>query len=166
MYRTVITPQSEFYPWFEVAIIDHLNREFESERLKYKIRTQINNEFPSLFHQHCLHSEMWSSLRSRIDSEVTSGIDRINHATTTQVSAIVENKDELTSIKNHIISDVNKKYNNFQLSLITKNEVVEASRNLRLDKMEKEIDSVKSGQFWTFMGGAVVGGMIGFFSHK
>lgn len=161
---TPVVTRHEFIrvnPWFDLAIADTLAREFESDRLKYKIREQINKEFPTLFRQHCYETEMWSSLRSRIDGHVSAGISQIQQATAEKVSALVENKEELSAIKNQVTTDINNKYDAFQRSLAMQNESAELSRNARLDKVEQKISDVKENQIWTFLGGAILGGVLG-----
>lgn len=155
---TVVT-QHEFVrvnpPLFELSVNKELN-------LKYQVRDQINKEFPNLFRQYCIDSEMWNSLRTRMDSHVSGGIDQINRAVSSQVSNLVENKEELSSIKSQITADISRKYDSFQISLYRQNESAEIDRNTRLQKCESRLDDLRTGQIWTFLGGAILGGVIGF----
>jgi len=154
------------YPWFDLELLESINRQFESDRLKYKIRDHIKTEFPELFRNQCIDSETWTSLRNKLDSYVSSGIDQINTATNRHVSSLVDNKEELISIRVQIMSDIIKKYDSFQSALESKNYSAEKDRNYRVERCEKNINELKNRQFWTFLGGTILGGFIGFIAKS
>jgi hypothetical protein len=167
--HTVVTTHHDFVsvnPWFEMAITDRLYREFESDKLKYKIRNQLQDQFPALFRQQMLDTETWGILSKKIDSRVDDGISRVNQAVANKVSDLVENKDELSSIKTAVISETTRKYDNFQADLSRRSEEQERLRNEKIKSLEKQVEGIRSSQTYTFLGGSILGGVVGILASK
>jgi hypothetical protein len=145
---------------------DLTNRLYESDRLKYKIRNHITEQFPALFRQHMYSTETWAEMTRKINEQTSDNIARINRATEVKVAELVENKEELALIKNHVINDATLKYDDFQLSLSKRSEAAEAERSKRLGELESSLSSLRSSQIYTFLGGSVLGGILGFLIRK
>ena len=151
-----------YNPWFEFAVLNRIQRELDSDKLKYRIRNEITDQFPSLWRQHMNSESEWGRLRSKLDAHTDAGVSKINNAVDSKCAELLDSKQHFEPLKTSIFNSAMTKYGIFQSGLQTRFDDEEKARNARLVKAEKNIESVQSNQFWTFLGGAAVGIGLGF----
>lgn len=148
-------------PWFERGVIDAIYGTYGKPRFESEVRKQIDAEFPRLFRDHFFHSELYQSVRSKLEQQTTEGIDRVRLATNLQVSALVDNKEALNEIKRQVCRDIEDKYRRFQSGLQEDFQRSEQQRNSRFVALESKLEEVEQRQAYTFFGGLAIGSAAG-----
>jgi hypothetical protein len=143
-------------PWFHVALESRISRVYESERLRQKIRSEINDQFPALWRNHMASDTEYRGLFNRLSAATDADIVRVHRATDDKVNQLMEN-GSLESVKSSIFNTAMSRYSRLDTELRDQFTTNERVRNERLVKAENEIKSLKSGQIWTALGGMAVG---------
>ena len=130
-----------YNPWFTLALDNCINSELESNRFKYKIRDEINNQFPTLWRSHMLSDPEWNRLKDKLNTHTDSCVQRVNTVVDNKVQELV-NSDKFEPLCSSINTAVQKKYQLLESEMKYKNRLEEESRNLKLTQLERKITYV------------------------
>lgn len=151
-----------YNPWFQMALENRISHVYESGRLREKIRSEMSDQFPTLWRNHMTSEAEYRALVGRLSSAADTGVARVQAATETKISEMMD-AGQLESIKNNVFNTAMSKYNGFQAGLHDSFKANERDRNERLAVAEKEISSLRGNQVWTVLGGMVLGIGMGVF---
>jgi hypothetical protein len=167
-----------YNPWFDLALQSRVRKELASNSFKYRIRDEMNEQFPALWRHHMLSDPEWTRLKeklndhtnvsaaklnsiadnnmSRMQSAVDSCVGRLNSVVDMKSRELV-NSDQFEPLKSSIFNAALNRYQTLEDSLRVKNTQADEARNKRLDETEKELDKVQNRQALTFLGGSIFG---------
>lgn len=154
-----------YNPWFGLALDSRFNDFLHSSRLRTRIQQESEIQFPTLWRKFVTNSYEYQKLVDNLNAEADKGINRVNQATERKVSQLMEN-GSLEPIKTSIFDAAMQKYGLFQQGLSAKSDAADAARNQRLVDAENKIKSLEDGQWYTFLGGAIIGTGLGVFACK
>ncbi len=143
-------------PWFTVTLEDRFATFIHSTRFERRVRAIQSDNFPDLFSQHTqsnpIFRQMFEVYQRRLATAADDQVARINRAADDQVKNLVNNADNFEHLRSTIRDAAS-----VRTDIFLKN--AEQQRNERLTALEKNTASVQRGQWLTFFGGAVVGGV-------
>lgn len=151
-----------YNPWFELSLRNRIDESLNSNNFRYKVRNEINEQFPNLWRNHVYNTTEWKTLETKLDSCADTGVQRVNSATERKVNDLLNDR-KFVDITTTVTDVALTRYQDFQNRLESKNTQAEKDRNVRLEKVEKELTSVRSGQWLTFFSGAALGLGLGVF---
>lgn len=165
-----------YNPWFTLALEDRIGRIYDSDRLRHKIRNEINDQFPGLWRSHVNSDTEYRMFLNKISTASDAGVTRVNQtvdigtarvqqATEMKVSELM-NSGSLEPLKSSILNTAMSKYAGFESTLSSQFNTNERLRNERLAQAEKEINDLRSSQVWTVLGSMVLGVGLGIFGMR
>lgn len=148
-------------PWFELAVLSRIERQLDSDRLKHKIRDEMENRFANLLRRELQSEPLWNHFKGKLETTTMDGIARINHAVDIKAKELYEDK-QFTSLQTGIHNAAMERFDMFKTSLKDRQDLEERERNKRLEKMEARVRDFENGQSRLFWSGLVLGAGIGF----
>lgn len=147
-------------PWFDAYLVSQLQNHLNSDRLKYKIRNEVDEritqQFPSLWAQQMVKEPTWLGLKAKLEDQTNLGVARVNSATDTRVNDLMSGS-AFEPLRSSIFNAAMNKYSVFEASLDARYSAEEASRNAKIQKVEADVREVQAAQWGTFFGGLALG---------
>lgn len=154
-----------YNPWFHLALENRISRMIESDRLRQRIRSEMNDQFGTMWRNHVYNDVEYRNLVSRLTSTTDTSVARVQNAADVKVSELMNN-GQLEPIKISIHSAAMQKYAMFESYLQTQFDHNERNRNERLANTESDVAALKNGQLWTLLGGVAFGLGLGLFATR
>lgn len=146
-------------PWFD----DHFRSFLNSRRFSDRVEAIQAGQFQSLFDRQVMNSPAFARLlteqRQLLQNTTDSSIARVISATDTKVAELVNDHQSFAQLRQDIANNSSVIANRFIADAKRQMQEEEAKRSDRIAKLESETQSLRSGQFLVFIGGALLGGV-------
>lgn len=129
------------------------------------IRDEIDRQFPSLWRHHMLSDPEWTRLKDKLAEQTTHNIARINSATETKVSELLDSKD-FEPLKQKMFDTAMIKFDKLQRTFEDDFQHKEKERNERLQTLETKMRDTQNQTWIMFLGGTVFGLGLGFLAKQ